>query len=136
VCSSDLGGALREDLWNVWFWTLLAIDPWHEGWPVEAGEPQAPAESLLSAEPDGLATAFDYPEDPEIRSAVVRRQEIPGLNRLRERWMAENIHRLMVAEPRARIVVWTGGQHAWKRSGSRMVRMASRWTRRSPGMAR
>lgn len=39
------GAAHREDLWNAWFWTVLAVDPWHEGWPVAVGEPQAPVHS-------------------------------------------------------------------------------------------
>jgi hypothetical protein len=201
------GDGHREDLWNLWFWTLLSIDPWAEGWPVAAGEPQAPADSLANAEPDGLAvveqlaaeataagrvvilmerhalpesrwagvrlipvlrragathlvfecsdqerldravregvvrrdsapytyepsraallraamragltlTAFDYPKDPDVLRAVLDRPMIPGLSGLRERWMAENLHALIAAEPDARIVVWTGGQHAWKR---------------------
>lgn len=201
------GGALREDLWNLWFWTLLAIDPWQEGWPVAAGEPQPPVDSLVNAGPDGLAvveqlaaeamaagrvvvlmerhalpesrwagvhlipalrragathlafecsdqgrldrairegvvrgdsapytyepsraallraamranltlTAFDNPTDPGILRAVLDGRMIPGINGLRERWMAENLHSLIASEPDARIVVWTGGQHAWKR---------------------
>jgi hypothetical protein len=201
------GGGHREDLWNLWFWTLLAIDPWGEGWPVAAGEPQAPADSLLNAEPDGLTvvqqlaadamaagrvvvlmerhalpesrwaglrllpalrragathlafecsdqarldravrervvrrdtgpytyepsraallrtamragltlTAFDYCTDADVLRSVLDRRMTPGLNGLRERWMAENLHALITARPDARIVVWTGGQHAWKR---------------------
>jgi hypothetical protein len=49
------GAARREDLWNLWSWTNLAIDPWGDGWPVAAGEPQAPVDSLANAEPGGLA---------------------------------------------------------------------------------
>jgi hypothetical protein len=201
------GGAGRPDLWNLWFWTVLAIDPWYEGWPVEAGEPQAPAGTLADAEPDGLAAvtalaagavgagrlvvlmerhalpetrwagvrllpalrragathlafeasdqrlldrariegtvrsetapymfepsraallrtairlglqlaAFDYPTDPELLAAIAKRQGIPDdINRRRERWMAENLHRLVSEQPDARVVVWTGGQHAWR----------------------
>ena len=200
------GGGHRQDLWNLWFWTLLSIDPWGEGWAVAAGEPQAPADSLVNAEPDGLAVveqlameamgagrvvvlmerhalpesrwagvrlipalrqagathlafecsdqgrldraagkgvvrrdtapytyepsraallraamragltlrAFDYPTDPGVLRAALGRQMIPSINGLRERWMAENLHALMAAQPDARIVVWTGGQHAWK----------------------
>jgi hypothetical protein len=170
------GGASRENLWNLWYWTLLAIDPWREGWPVAAGEPQAPADSLVNAEPDGQVvvedlaaaamaagrvvvlmerhalpesrwagvrlisvtapytfepsraalireamragltlTAFDHPGDREQRNAILRGREVSGLDRQRERWMAENIQRLMAAEPAARIAIWTGGRHAWKR---------------------
>jgi hypothetical protein len=185
------------DLWNVWFWTLNAIDPWHEGWPVQAGEPQAPAATLAAAEPDGLVVAAELaaeavrhgrvvvlmerhalpetrwagvrllpalrragathlafeawlqePLDRARRERVVRAETAPyaydpsraallrtaialGLelvafdhptdagqpidsNAARERWMAENVRRL-AERPGARVVVWTGGQHAWKR---------------------
>jgi hypothetical protein len=204
----EAGGDRRDDLWNLWFWTLLAIDPWGEGWPVEAGEPQAPADTLASAEPGGLAAvadlaaaavaagrvvvlmerhalpetrwagvrllpalrragathlafetwwqdpldqaqrdrvvrartapylfepcraallrtaiqlglelvAFDGPSDQATRAAILERREVPtDINGRRERWMAENLHRLVTERPDARVVVWTGGQHAWRR---------------------
>lgn len=202
------GAGGRDELWNIWFWTLVSIDPWHEGWPLEAGEPQAPADSLATAEPDGLAivealaadavaagrmvivmerhalpdsrwagarllpalrragathlafetslqepldrvereravradaapylfdpsraallraaldaglrlVAFDHPADPEALTDLLRHQDYAALNGLRERWMAENLRRLAAAEPDARLVAWTGGQHAWKRT--------------------
>jgi hypothetical protein len=62
-----------------------------------------------------ILTAVDHPGDPQVLEALRRGQAVAGLDRLRERWMAENVERLMATEPGARIVVWTGGQHAWKR---------------------
>jgi hypothetical protein len=79
--------------------------------------------------------AFDHPTDPEVLAAIARRQDIPGINGLRERWMAESIRRLVSDEPRARVVVWTGGQHAWKRMPDHYsVPLFSAWAR-DPTMA-
>jgi hypothetical protein len=47
--------------------------------------------------------AFDQPAEPA------------EIDRLLDRRMAERIHRLVSDGPHARVVVWTGGQHAWKR---------------------
>jgi hypothetical protein len=59
--------------------------------------------------------AFDHPSDPEALSRLRGRQDLAALNAMREQWMAESIRRLVSDEPDARVVVWTGGQHAWKR---------------------
>jgi hypothetical protein len=54
---------------------------------------------------------------------------------MRERWMAENIRRLVSEEPDARFVVWTGGQHAWKRMPDHYsVPLFASWAR-DPTMA-
>src|SRR5690606_27181364 len=66
--------------------------------------------------------AFDFPPEGYLRDTVTRllgkRPIDPEtVNRDRERNMAENIVRLVLRHnPAARVVVWTGEQHAMKRT--------------------
>lgn len=66
--------------------------------------------------------AFDFAPRWYLRSSLAqqvqqRLQSTEGLNRERERNMAENIMRLILRpDPSARVVVWTGEQHAMKRT--------------------
>lgn len=65
--------------------------------------------------------AFDYPTEGYARSTFRRLMhhtpDAEAINRKRERDMAENIvRRILVPHPAARVVVWTGEQHAMKRT--------------------
>ncbi|MGI8968277.1 MAG: hypothetical protein ACR2GA_04145 [Chloroflexota bacterium] len=77
---------------------------------------------LRAARDAGLEmVAFDFPPEGQLKRMLARLahqlpSDAPAINRERERHMAENIVRLIL-EPRAdaRVVVWTGEQHAMRR---------------------
>lgn len=90
------------------------------GTEVYAFEPSRAA-ILRAARDAGLdIVAFDFPPEGHLKRTLARlaRQrpsDAPAINRERERYMAENIVRLILKRhPDSRVVVWTGEQHATK----------------------
>jgi hypothetical protein len=77
---------------------------------------------LRAARKAGLKpVAFDFPPEGLLLSGLktlVRRDARLDMNRKREIDMAENLTRLLVRDRRARVVVWTGEQHAMRKTSS------------------
>jgi hypothetical protein len=81
----------------------------------------ARADLLRVARAEGLRlVAFDFPSGGAMRlllGSLVRgfgRPDDAWLNRRREEYMAENVAGLLRRDPAARVVVWTGEQHAMR----------------------
>jgi hypothetical protein len=89
---------------------------------VYAFEPSRAALLRTARSLDLKLIAFDFPPEGHLRAQLARlrgrRSRDPeGINREREDYMAENIFRLILGpNPQARVVVWTGEQHALRKT--------------------